>query len=400
MRADKYKEYMYHLIDRVLKDVGARESCSDEEKKLGSILAEEWKTTCDTVDIESFTCSPTCFLGFLPFLVILHMGAVVFYWILPPLSFVCAATGFAMLFFELVRYREFLDPLWPKRNGENVLGHIKPRGKVTQRVIVSAHMDSAYECNLWLHLKNAAIPVMIFAMAAVLLMLGASLARSVAFFSGGADSPVFVWLGMTCVVMSPFVGLYLRFHSYVPVPGAMDDLAGCAVVAGLGQYLNDAKQNGAFFPENTEIVLFGSAAEESGLRGAKRYVKAHKRDLQATPTYGIFLDGIYDEKHLTVVSREIGTGARHDPYLIKLAQACAAKRGWPIKTLPIPMGASDAAAFSREGGVPSTCLLCQDISKLVPNYHTRFDTIEHVRPESLIVSLQLVIDMVEKIDKT
>ena len=40
-----------------------------------------------------------------------------------------------------------------------------------------------------------------------------------------------------------------------------------------------------------------------------------------------------------------------------------------------------------------------DNSKLVFNYHTRFDTIEHIRPESLAVSLQLVIDMLEKIDR-
>ena len=203
---------------------------------------------------------------------------------------------------------------------------------------------------------------------------------------------------MICLGMAPIVGLYLRFHSYVPVPGAMDDLAGCAVITGLGRYLADAKLNGAFFPENTEVVLFASAAEESGLRGAKRYVKAHQKELQATPTFGIFLDGIYDEKYLTVVNREVFTGAKHDPYLVKLAQQCAAERAWPIKALPIPMGASDAAAFSREGRVPSICLLCQDISRLVCNYHTRFDTIEHIRPESLAVSLQLVIDMLEKLD--
>ena len=101
---------------------------------------------------------------------------------------------------------------------------------------------------------------------------------------------------------------------------------------------------------------------------------------------------------MTVVNREICTGAKHDPYLIKLAQDSAKERGWPILTKPIPLGGSDAAAFSREGRVPSTCLLCQDTAKLAPNYHTRFDTIDHIRPESLSVSLQLVIDMIKKID--
>lgn len=399
MRADRYRDYMYTLIATVLKDIGARESCTEDEKRLGRYLAEEWKPICDRVDIERFSCSPKCFLGFLPVSVILYFAATALYWVLPLLSFVCAASAFSMLFFESVRYREFLDPLWPKREGENVLAHIRPQGPVTQRVIVSAHMDSAYEFNLWLRLKNAAVPVMMMAGFAVLLICGASLAKSIASFTGTAGSAVYTWLGGTGLALCPVVGLFLRFHSHVPVPGAMDDLAGCAVVAGLGKYLHNAKQSHDFFPENTEIILFASAAEESGLRGAKRYVKAHRKEIQETPTYGIFLDGIYDERYLTVVKRELYTGARHDPYLIGLAQACAAERGWPIKTLSIPLGGTDAAAFSREGGVPSTCLLCQDISRLVPNYHTRFDTIEHIRAQSLTVSLQLVIDMLEKIDK-
>ena len=100
-----------------------------------------------------------------------------------------------------------------------------------------------------------------------------------------------------------------------------------------------------------------------------------------------------------MVNREICKGAKHDPWLVKQAQEVAASNGWPIKTAPIPLGGSDAAAFSREGGVPSTCILCQDVSRLVPNYHTRHDTIDYIRPESLSFALQMVIEMVERIDK-
>jgi aminopeptidase-like protein len=35
---------------------------------------------------------------------------------------------------------------------------------------------------------------------------------------------------------------------------------------------------------------------------------------------------------------------------------------------------------------------------LVPNYHTRLDTLERVRPDSLAVMLQVVLDMIEEID--
>jgi aminopeptidase-like protein len=63
----------------------------------------------------------------------------------------------------------------------------------------------------------------------------------------------------------------------------------------------------------------------------------------------------------------------------------------------IPLGATDASAFAQVG-VPTVCLLCQDIARLVPNYHTRLDTIDYVRPESLRVMLQVVLDMIEHVD--
>jgi hypothetical protein len=59
--------------------------------------------------------------------------------------------------------------------------------------------------------------------------------------------------------------------------------------------------------------------------------------------------------------------------------------------------ARDAAAFAR-AGISSVSLLCQDISRLAPNYHTRLDTPEKIRPDSLAVMLQLVLDMIEEID--
>jgi aminopeptidase-like protein len=43
--------------------------------------------------------------------------------------------------------------------------------------------------------------------------------------------------------------------------------------------------------------------------------------------------------------------------------------------------------------------MCADSSRLIPNYHTRLDTIDTIRPESLAVSLQVVIDMIESIDQ-
>lgn len=397
MDASSYTDYMYGLVKRVVDEIGPRPPCTEEERRLGRLLVEEWEPICDRVDVETFTCSPHAFLGFLPFSVLLYLAAVIVYWFYPPVSFAMAAIGVIMPVLEL-HYREFVDFLFPRRQGENVIGVIRPGGETSRRVIVCAHQDSAYEFNFFYYLRSAAIPVALVAVLAMVVLLGASLAKTVAYFTGSADATAFAAIGWVTVALSPVVALVAFFHTYRPVPGAADDMAGIAVVAGLGKYLDEAKRSGSRVPERTEVVLLATSSEEAGLRGAKRYVTKHLEEMKATPTYGVILDCIYDERFLTVAHREIFTGAVHDPELVRMAQDVAASHDWPLAVKAIPVGASDASAFSVKG-IPSICLLGQDISSVVPNYHTRNDTLEYIRPESLSVALQVVIDMIERIDR-
>jgi len=170
-------------------------------------------------------------------------------------------------------------------------------------------------------------------------------------------------------------------------------------LAGLAKALADGR-DGTATPvlAHTEVVVLAAAAEEAGLRGAKRYVAAHLAELKALPTYGLFVDGVYDERHLTVVHREVSTGTRHDPRLVALAKDIAKRNGWSIRGGVVPFGSTDASTFSL-AGVPAVLLLCQDIVHLVPNYHTRLDTIDRVRPQSLVVTLQMLLDMIQHIDE-
>lgn len=395
--AERYQEGMYALIDEVLREIGPRESCSESEKRLGRKLIERWRGLGLEARSEAFTCNPKAFLGFIPFASLLYLAATVAYWFAPWLSLLFASAAMALTFFELLRYREFIDPLFPPAEGENVVGVIAPAGERRRRIVISAHQDSAYEFNLWYFLKTAAIPIMVVAFSAPLLPLVGGLLMVLT----GADSGsgAFYSIGIASMALYPLVGLNLFFHTYTVVPGAMDDLAGISVLDGVARALTDAQRRGEPLLENTEVVLFAASAEEAGLRGAKRFVEAHAAEMKAVPTFGIFVDGVYDERHLTVVTRELFTGAVHDARLVRLAKAVARERGWPIREHVIPLGASDATAFSN-AGIPSVALLCQDATRLVDNYHTRLDTIDRVRPESLSTMLQVVLDMVQRIDRS
>jgi aminopeptidase YwaD len=395
MVAEGYQEYMYRFVETVLKEIGPRESCSESERRLGRQLVDMWSALGHDVRTERFACHPTAFLGFIPFSALLYLAATICYWFAPFLCFALAGLSLTAIVLELLRYREFVDPLFPAADGENIVAIVRPRGEVRRRVIVSAHQDSAYEFNLWFFLKNAAVPVMLIAFAAVFVPLVGGLAKSLA--GTAANRHAFDVAGYVCMALYPFVGLHLFFHTYVVVPGAMDDLAGIGVVAGVAKALADARQDGAPLLEHTEVRLLATSSEEAGLRGAKRYVRTHKQELTEVPTYGLFIDGVYDERFLGVITRELFTGARHDARLVQLARDVAASHRWPILPHMLPVGATDAAAFSVEG-VPSVCLVCADTSRLTPNYHTRLDTIAYVRPESLGVMLQVVFDMIERID--
>jgi hypothetical protein len=398
MFAERYQDFMYRFVETALAEIGPRESCGESERRLGRRLADLWGGLGLDVHTERFTCHPKAFLGFIPLATLLYLLAAITYWVWPFACFVLAAAAAAMIVFELLRYREFIDFLFPAAEGANVIGIVRPRGAVTQRVIVSAHQDSAYEFNLWYFLKNAAVPINILTFIAPLVPMLGGLAKSLAGAAGHSHG--FDVIGYVTLGLYPIVGLNFFFHTYSVVPGAMDDLAGVSILAGVAQALADARAGGvegAPALEHTEVRVLAVSSEEAGLRGAKRYAAAHARELHELPSYNINVDGVYDERHLTIVTRELFTGVRHDARLVRLAADVAAAHGWRAKQHVIPVGATDATAFAQVG-IPSLCLLCQDASRLVPNYHTRLDTLEHVRPAALAVMLQLVIEMIQRLD--
>lgn len=396
-QAEKYARYMFELVDRVIGEIGPRESCSEEERRLGDLFAEEIRDACDKLEKETFVCSPKAFLGFFPFLVLGYLAALVLYYVIPPISLAITAVCVGVLYFEVIRYRELIDPLFPKREGVNVIGTIRPNGEVKKRLIVSAHLDSAYEFKVWYWLKGLSVPAMILAFVGLIVLLAASLARTVSGTRGTPDTNAFRILGYVCIGFLPVVLPFALFHTRDVVPGAMDDMAGVSVLCGLARYLREARERGGFQPRETEVLLVGMSAEEAGLRGAKRYAARHHKEFMTLPTYAVFLDGIYDERYLTAFKRELWCGATMDPYLVDLAREAARDNGYSMKVTVMPVGATDGSAFAR-AGIPSVSICCQDTSRLVPNYHTRLDTVDNVRPESLAVTLQLVIDMLKKID--
>lgn len=370
----------------LLERTGPRPSCSATERALGEAMAATWSTFADEVRVEPFTCAPHAFLGSVPLLALATIVATALLPVAPLAAAVVAGVGSVALVVELLRYRELLDPLFPQAEGRNVVAVLRPNGPVRRRVILTAHQDSAWEFNVWYLFGTFGPVVNVLGLGAGLLptVAGIAAAAGVLGPDGLQTATQVAW------ALLPAVALHLGFHTFRPVPGAMDDLAGLVVVTAVGRALAGSRS------EDTEVVLLATSSEECGLRGAKRYAAAHAAEHAAVPTVDINVDGVYDEAFLTAITRELTTSVRHDPALIALVQASAAALGHPLITAPIPLGATDATAFAQ-AGVRTVSLLCQDTRRLPINYHTRHDTPDRVRPRSLVVMRDVVLGLIARL---
>jgi hypothetical protein len=366
--------------------VGPRGSCSPGERALGALVSRRLEAFCDTVTPQPFTCHPLAFLGFIPAVTLLTLVSLALVSRTPMLAAGLGLISAVVTIGELLLYIELVDPLFPRREGVNIVGVIRPTGPVRRRIVLSAHQDSAFEFNLWYWFKTLGVPVNILGLGAPLLsVIGGGLAAA-----GLIEADALLW---PAALLAPFAALHLAFHNLKVVPGAMDDLAGLAVITAVGRHFARARLT------DTELVILACSSEECGLRGARRYVAASREALLATPTHNINVDGVYDERFLTVITRELTTGAVHDPALIQLTEQISEQvLDRPIKRAIIPFGATDATEFAR-AGISSVSLLCQDTARLAPNYHTRLDTFDRVRPESLSVMRRLVVALVQRLDE-
>jgi hypothetical protein len=397
MEYQSFTAAMHPFMQRVLRDIGPRPPCSEAEQRLGAQLEQDWSGFCDQVDLHAFHCHPRAFLGWIPWMVAVYLAVLASYWLLPPLAFLLACGATIVLLLQGVRFGELLDRLFPKAEGHNVVGVLRPRGEIRRRVVLMAHQDSAYEFTLWQRFGNLSLLLMILVGVAFVWMTVGSLAAAIAWALGGVDHVAFTIIGVVGLCLYPVVGLFVFITAWTPVPGAMDNLSGIAVISALGRAVARGGADGQRLLEGSEVILLATSSEEAGLRGSRRFVARHRARLERTPTYVINLDGIGDPAHLAFIDRELWQGVRHDAALIELGMDCARELGLEAKRVSLPMGGSDAASFSRRA-IPSTTIICQDSTRLVPNYHTRLDTLENLDPKALEVSFQLALAMLERLD--
>ena len=416
LTSENLNDYMHGFIEKICEEIGPRESGTEEEMRAGDEIEAEMKKFCDETHQEEYISSPHAFLGGIRYGAFLVFIAIVLYWIdfLIDLNIIPLDKGLGMVFLvcsialiiltvsyfilEVMKYYEAYDFLFPKKKSKNIIGTINPSESAEKTIIFSAHHDSAFEFNTFYYLKRFGQIIINVGYLAVGIVLIGIVLKFVFDLLNFKLPVLFLIFGILFACFIPIILIYILFHSYKPVLGAFDNLSGVSIVLGIGKYLNEHKTND-IFPKRTKVLLISFAGEESGLRGAKRYVEDHYEELKETSTIIVNMDVIAKKNTLIILDKESGIGAKHDPKIYKPIYEIVKEMNPKAKIASLPFGATDAAAFSKKG-IPAASLGGLDlVSELAPYYHTRYDTPDVVEKEALGQMLELCVKYLKMIDK-
>ena len=200
-------------------------------------------------------------------------------------SFILFTYALTTYLFEQMFLKEWVDFLFPKRTGTNVIGKLRPTGKAKTIVICSAHHDSAYEFPLFKKYKAKFGIIAYFTAATIILSMLVALTSFILdllLLSSLISRSLLLVIPILSCVMTGY--LNFRLHSKMVIPGAQDNLSGVAVVLALAHHFAQQKL------KNIELWLISFSCEEC-MRGSKRFVAKYKEELIESKTINFDMVG-------------------------------------------------------------------------------------------------------------
>lgn len=375
----------FAFTDEVVNNYPARVAGSESVHRAGVRVKEEFEKFCDpgSVKIEEFEVHPKSFLKYIPGLVIIYFACMTllyfgFAWI----AFAGMALGLAVFIAQFVFYRHLLDPLFPREKGFNTYGSIEPAGEVKQQVIICGHHDAAYSFQILARMPRLYFPLMLAGVG--LLVVGMLLCLTAAIMSlSGVLMPQ--WVALVFIVLGVFEIPYLFFTTSEVVPGAGDNMIAVAIAAETGKVFGDAKKAGNNLLKHTRLIVLSVDAEEAGLRGARSYVKRHRKELLGTKTYVFNIDTLYRLDSLSFFKSDLNSTVKLSAEMANECVDIAGSLGYKaiVSGMGPGGGSTDAAAFG-EAGIDA--INAAAMSFQVKDYdqgwvyHTPRDTSDHIEP--------------------
>ncbi len=403
-------DYTVHEITNVIKKYGPRESGNDNCFSAEKHIKKELDQFCDETHFEEYQMAPKAFLHFTKTVAVLIIAAVIIGLILvftEVISFFVAqcivgivvAGSLFVTFMEFLLYKQFLDPLHKKVTAHNLVASRKPSGEIKKRVIISGHIDAAYEWRyIYIGKDKLFGPVMACVIGGAVISFIISVICVISnFVDMGSFGDFMINYSYYFHILTALFMIALYFFADFKriSPGANDNLTGTYAAVCALRMLDMAGVE----LKNTEVVAMINDGEEAGLRGAKAFAKEHLDEYKndGVETIVICCDTLTDLEYLNVYSKDMTGTVKNDKEVSKLVYDSAKEAGYDdVKYATVFFGSSDAAAFTQ-AGIKATCLAAMDPSP-ADYYHNRRDTADRLVPEAIEKGFNIVLASILNFD--
>jgi hypothetical protein len=390
-------DFMYKICD----DVGFRSPGTEGEKKGADVFKAEYNKYADEVLEEKFKCSPDAY----PAAMIRPIGwtyliCVALFFIFPMLSWI-VLIPMVLWALELFGLQRVLDWAFPKRESQNIIAKIKPKGEIKKLMVFAGHNDSPLIFPITANLRKKALPIIEMNILVALTFIAFSVVRAVnGFNEGHILFPIFfnfTWVdivGMSLAVVSipGVMWVSQTFVSRTKCLGANDNLSGAITALALARYFSKNR------PENTEIWCIAFGAEEAGQRGSTDFVLRHQNELLEKDAYVVNFESIGGGTFLLLATKEtmcIPPVKHHSEVynLLKEASQFVDVRR-QVHRSELIQGYTDAEPFSRYG-VKATSIVGLKPDGFPALWHIETDTPESIDFDCMRDCLEISIKAVK-----
>ncbi|MEX1376528.1 MAG: M28 family peptidase [Eubacteriales bacterium] len=390
-------EKVFEATQKLIDKHGPREPGSASCLGCADDICEDMKSFADHAATQDFGVHTGAFLGWIRMLVVFYAAAIAMLWLrLPLFAGLLLALGIVIMVFQFFLYKHFIDFLFAKKTGRNVMGIVEPAGEVKQQIIISGHHDSAKIFNFFIHQpKLYALRVMggIGSLVAVCIL---------SIIAAVIGAP---WASIAVAVLASICALIVFqlwfFASSQSTPGAGDNLIASTMAVEALRKISADKKSGSPL-QHTRVMAVSFDAEEEGLRGAHAFAKANKEMLQSVRTYLFNIDCPYYLKDLFFLTSDINDSVKMSAEFAGECANAARDLGYQAKTQPIAFltGGTDAGELAKLG-VHATTLMAMpwDNTERASVYHTPNDTCDAVEKQAVQAALEIFFAVVKKKDE-
>jgi hypothetical protein len=387
-----------------------RELCSfegrlagtDAERRAANRLAQRLRESGRAVEVEPTYVHPRVPLIWAAHAALAFAGSLV--------AIASPAAGFGIvlatavsLFFDMNTRFYLLRRLFFRRASQNVYSP-GPRPDAPARLILNAHYDAARTGYLFgrrVRRREAMVPPryrLVLGLPRLLFWPLASLLPIIGLRMAGVDAS---WLSVLQLIptLILLVSVFLLgdWELSEVVPGANDNASGVATVLSLADAL-DAEP-----PENLDVCVLLTGAEECGMEGMRSFVREHRDGLERGSTVFLVLDMV-GKGHLHYLTGEgLAITYRHNRRLVELCDAIATasrEDGGDLDVGPVALATATDALPAILAGYPAITLWALAENGLPGlEYHTPRDTPDRLDREALERAHGFALALIRALDR-